>query len=302
MYNSPTWFGAGSVCFVGDGGELKFVKSDGSGLVIPPNVRNIQGLNKATIEFRGDERLAEGISYEEKPPLDGNYWMRDIFLRCFAPCQGGFTRCVNLEGCSYYGRRQSDSEAESPSNIQWGFKDCSYLRYCSCDGSSKALGVWGSGNAFGFIDCSHLEYCHTSNFAADRGETYCLGYSGCTSLYGCTGSVTCERIADEPERVFEGAVFEGCTDLYQCSGESLTLVAGQQGWGPVFRGGSHFIRCFGFETVPKDFIFWGGEDDIDPYSCPAVVSNEFAPGMTLTKISEREYRWSATTLTRLSRV
>lgn len=166
----PTWFGAVSVAFIGDGGNLEFTLSspNNGGVKIPQTVKQIRGFNDAKIRvtnFYYNSTYAKGgLWYTTLPTQDGTinttplqgYSISDLSVDCTGSTSGGFSG--------------------------YGFNNCVKLTNCISRGVSSI----GS-NGYGFISCIQLTNCTGKGAGASMNGTG-MGFSNCIQLMNCIGA------------------------------------------------------------------------------------------------------------------
>ena len=235
---SPDWLGAVSVCFVGDGGTLKFTRSDGQGVKIPQTVKQIQGMNGAIIEvtnFSSTSTINKAALWYEILPDADDYWIRDLLVNCSSTSAGSgcsFCNCTQLINCT----GTSSSGAES-----YGFCDCTQLTNCTGCGASSgesaygfdncthltncigiATGSSGDGSSYCFCNCTQLTNCTGKS----TGATYCNGFGYCTCLANCIGTASTDGYGSDTD----ACGFRSCTQLTNCAGTG-TSSSSSRGYG-----------------------------------------------------------------------
>lgn len=229
---SPTWLNAVSVCFIGNGGTLKFTRSDGLGCKIPQTVKQIQGMNSAMIvvsNFVYNESTNKaGLWYETIPTTD-DYCVNCISVRCSGVAQldkcHGIANCHQLSNCA--GTSYNVNYADC-----FGFNKCTRLSHCTGFGT-------GFGHGYGFYDCTMLTNCVGKGYdskptgAAGRGSAFVL----CTQITNCTGHGIGPLV---------GAGFEDCTYLTNCIGAGNgTSTADGFSYGRGFVSCKYLLNCDG---------------------------------------------------------
>lgn len=190
---SPTWLNAVSVCFVGDGGTLKFI-SRGRGIKIPQTVKQIQGINVAIIEvteFYFNPTNDKGGLWYDTLPTANDYSICNITLNCTSQVGPGVR-----------------------SN---GFCNCAQLLNCTGTG----IGGTEAGTGVGFSNCTGLINCTGFGAAALSASAGTgMGFLGCTKLINCTGT------GKSTGNVGFGVGFEDCTQLTNCAGTGISTGTG----------------------------------------------------------------------------
>ena len=174
---------ANSVLFIGDGGTLKFTRSDGKGLQLPPTLYQVNGINNAIIEivdFQFEVKVNQaGVWYNDTLQVnDGKYSISNLTVNCTG---GG-------------------------GNINtYGFSNCAQLTNC------KSITAGGSAAEVGFLNCDKLVNCESS--VGSSTNSYGRGFYTCTQLINCKGSGTGS---------FAGYGFSNCTQLTNCAGNGVS--------------------------------------------------------------------------------
>ena len=195
---SSTWLDAVSVCFVGDGGTLKFTRSDGTGIEIPQTVKQIQGVNNAIIEvtnFVENGTTNKGGLWYATLPTTSDYSIDDLTVNCTGTGTGyGFYNCTQLTNCIGTGTGTGDGY------YGYGFYNCTQLT--TCTGTGTSTGVY---YGYGFYNCTQLTNC----IGAGTGTGDSYGFHSCTQLTNCTGTGTDGT---------NGYGFHSCTQFTNCTG------------------------------------------------------------------------------------
>ena len=240
MYNSPTWLDAHSVCFVGDGGSLKFTRSDGLGLLIPPTVRQIKGMNTAMIDISNfvtekDVNMA-GLWYQTCP-TEGDYRIDDIHINCFTTNFNdrtyGFMNCIQMTNCI--------------SVSICGFFRCEKLFNCS----GSAIGKGTTASCYAYLYCNHLINC---SGMAKNGITS-AGYESCHFLVNCSGIGNASLVGAMNAY---GSGFRRCSHLVNC-----TATASGLSYGYGLYGCSYVNGCTPDTTAPQTAFLGGTNTNID---------------------------------------
>ncbi len=235
---SPTWLGAVSVCFVGDGGTLKFTRSDGQGIKIPQTVKQIQGMNEAIIEvtnFSGNSTINKAALWYEKLPGADDYWIRDLVVNCIGTSAGfgySYCNCTQLINCTGTSSAGSEScgfcdctkltnctgSGASNGDVACGFDGCTHLTNCIGSATSTS----SDGSAYGFCNCTQLTNCT----GRSTGATYCDGFGYCTCLANCIGTASTDGYGSDTD----ACGFRSCTQLTNCAGTG-TSSSSSRGYG-----------------------------------------------------------------------
>lgn len=227
---SPTWLGAVSVCFVGDGGTLKFTRGDVNGIRIPQTVKQVHGMNNAVVEITGDYSTQFAFGYATLPTTD-EYEVKNLTVKCFwtpvafcncrnlQSCVGtgvatngyGFSNCENIYGCSGVAESTMDSGCS-------GFYQCKRLVNCVGSGTGTTPGY--ASFDYGFYGCTQLVNC-IGHGASLGGKG--VGFGGCKQLVNCIGvGETSERAAFD---LYGSYAYEDCSCLNGCSQGVVTHIA-----------------------------------------------------------------------------
>lgn len=235
---SPDWLGAVSVCFVGDGGMLKFTRSDGQGIKIPQTVKQIQGMNEAIIEvtnFSGNSTINKAALWYEKLPGADDYWIRDLVVNCIGTSAGfgySYCNCTQLINCTGTSSAGSEScgfcdctkltnctgSGASNGDVACGFDGCTHLTNCIGSATSTS----SDGSAYGFCNCTQLTNCT----GRSTGATYCDGFGYCTCLANCIGTASTDGYGSDTD----ACGFRSCTQLTNCAGTG-TSSSSSRGYG-----------------------------------------------------------------------
>ena len=231
---SPTWLDAKSVCFIGDGGTLKFTRAT-TGYKIPQTVKNIKGLHSAILEvtdFAFNHATSKAVLFYALMPTTDDYSIDSIECIVTSTVTGqshGFSYCTQLTNCTGTGNEYGFSHCTQLTNCTGtdnvdgnGFGYCTQLTNCTGAGAILAFGSCkqltnciGTGNGKGFSSCTQLTNC------TGTGATY--GFSYCTQVTNCTGANN-----------VDGSGFSSCTQLTNCTGT---------GKGSGYESGNGFYHC-----------------------------------------------------------
>ena len=169
---SPTWLDAVSVCFVGDGGNLKFTRSDGLGCKMPQTVKQIFGINSATINVTGfvySPTNNAALWYETIPSTD-DFRVDGLTVLCSEA--SAFENCINISNCN---------GIVDGSVLAKGFNLCANLTNCTGIGTAE--------NAWGFCSCTRLLNC-TGKAIGNSSPSWGYGFDYCEQLTACVGECT----------------------------------------------------------------------------------------------------------------
>ena len=221
---SPTWLGAKSVCFIGDGGTLIF--NFPQNLFIPETVSNIKGINDTFITS------LQQFSYLTKPTEDmtrtienmtfvSSNILQSLGFRNFANisnCKSivnanggewgiskvvGFSDCINVSNCYFKGEAIGHNNAVSSIGNEaeaTGFLNCTNVVGCisMSDTKNSAYPNIGFAKSYGFYNCSMLDNCQTYGIAKGRNAE---GYG----VYNCSYTNGVKRIKSSSTAFLGGA-------------------------------------------------------------------------------------------------
>ena len=232
---SSTWLDAVSVCFVGDGGTLKFTRSDGLGVKIPQTVKQIQGVNNAIIEvtnFAYNSITSKGGLWYATLPTTVDYSINDLTVNCNSTTEYGY---------GFYGCTQLTNCMGNAPDSGYGFYGCTQLT--NCTGTST-----GSGVGHGFFECTQLTNC--MGIGTSTGSDSCDGFYGCTQLTNCMG--TSSSVSGR------GRGIHYCTQLTNCMGIG---TGGIDGWG--FYDCHYMSNCKAGDTASTTALLGGTNTQVD---------------------------------------
>ncbi|MEG0091985.1 MAG: hypothetical protein RSA20_09205, partial [Oscillospiraceae bacterium] len=128
----------------------------GQGCKIPQTVKQIQGINSATIEvtnFAYNVSTNKAALWYETFPTTNDYWIDGMSVECtdLGVFHGygtgrGFNSCTQLTNCT--GSGTSDDEGQ-------GFNSCTQLTNCTGTGITTV----GLDGGYGFNSCAYLNGC-----------------------------------------------------------------------------------------------------------------------------------------------
>ena len=203
---SSTWLGAKSVCFVGDGGTLKFTRNDGYGITIPNTVFNINGVNNAIINVvdvvgTDDNFNLYAFGYDmvddsmfDMRLLDGivPYHIDGISIVCNSVSGhiNGFFTCANMTNCNC-------------TVVSAGYACCydKCMSVCRCNAMVQAS---NNKQADAFYECVTITDCFA--VATSNGESYGMRY--------CSFVDNCIAVAVSSNSVGYGVY--GCDMILNC--------------------------------------------------------------------------------------
>lgn len=278
LINSPTWLDAKSICFIGDGGALKFIRSNGLGVKVPNTVMNIRGLNKATIEV---------TNFEYSSTNKGGLWYEDNNTDCniceiTVICSGlydaiTFAQCGNLTNC--VSSSIADCDGSGNSAIATSYDHCRNLNNCTVISTSG-----NNGYAKGFSNCHNLSGC-TGNITSNSnaiGFTLCNVLSNClsnintnansTAFETCNNSINCIGTAKSTND-FSGRCygFKSCTTLSNCIGTGISIGSIPSiSEGYSFRDCSYMNNCRQGETASSSGFLGGTNTKVDTATVVAI--------------------------------
>lgn len=247
---------AASVLFVGDGGDLEFTKSDGTGIQLPTTLKIISGINNAIINLGSIS--TNGLYYETRPTSD-DYSINNITIRCSSSTAGNdavISNCINLTNVTALSIGSVATLCPS------AFKNCYYLNYCIANGAAMSAydncrylhdcrgtstGSYASSDTYSF--CTYLDGCY--------GDSNTSTYYNCTNLVGCRsnsgyrGFYNCKQLKSCSSTASYRS-YDDCYNLYDCEAN---------------RSSSTSTSWYGFENCDRNvfphFPFGGTQIDIN---------------------------------------
>lgn len=247
---------AASVLFVGDGGDLEFTKSDGTGIQLPTTLKIISGINNAIINLGSIS--TNGLYYETRPTSD-DYSINNITIRCSSSTAGNdavISNCINLTNVTALSIGSVATLCPS------AFKNCYYLNYCIANGAAMSAydncrylhdcrgtstGSYASSDTYSF--CTYLDGCY--------GDSNASTYDNCTNLVGCRsnsgyrGFYNCKQLKSCSSTASYRS-YDDCYNLYDCEAN---------------RSSSTSTTWYGFENCDRNvfphFSFGGTQIDIN---------------------------------------
>ena len=166
-----------SVLFNGKNGEFTLSTADNGGIKIPSTVKQIQGINNATITITNylyNETTGKAGLWYDESPITVDYYIRDLSLNCTSSTSGagGFYQCINLSNCI--------ANSISTYYNAIGFSHCDNVKNCYSDT------VGSGGTTVSYTSCSNLINCsgirNTDNVNARI-------YYNCSNLINCSGGI-----------------------------------------------------------------------------------------------------------------
>lgn len=247
---------AASVLFVGDGGDLEFTKSDGTGIQLPTTLKIISGINNAIINLGSIS--TNGLYYETRP-TSNDYSINNITIRCSSSTAGNdavISNCINLTNVTALSIGSVATLCPS------AFKNCYYLNYCIANGAAMSAydncrylhdcrgtstGSYASSDTYSF--CTYLDGCYGDSNAS----TYynCTNLVGCRSNSGYRGFYNCKQVKSCSSTASYRS-YDDCYNLYDCEAN---------------RSSSTSTSWYGFENCDRNvfphFPFGGTQIDIN---------------------------------------
>lgn len=247
---------AASVLFIGDGGDLEFTKSDGTGIQLPTTLKIISGINNAIINLGSIS--TNGLYYETRPTSD-DYSINNITIRCSSSTAGNdavISNCINLTNVTALSIGSVATLCPS------AFKNCYYLNYCIANGAAMSAydncrylhdcrgtstGSYASSDTYSF--CTYLDGCYGDSNAS----TYynCTNLVGCRSNSGYRGFYNCKQVKSCSSTASYRS-YDDCYNLYDCEAN---------------RSSSTSTTWYGFENCDRNvfphFPFGGTQIDIN---------------------------------------
>ncbi len=226
LISSSTWFGVKSVAFVGNGGDLKFTRSDGSGVFVPNNVTRIEGYANATISvanFVYNNATNPGAVWRNAAAAD-SITISELMIECNSTTttSNGFVNCNKLTNCT---SNCTSTSTSTTSIYTYGFVNCDYLTNCIAITSTSVTTQTSSSvhYSYGFNNCDYLTNCtSTPTCTCISGYAYANGFVNCNKLTNCTSNCT------STSTPIYG--FNGCTKVSYCTSP--------QGFNNCYAGGS----------------------------------------------------------------
>ena len=247
---------AASVLFVGDGGNLEFTKSDGTGIQLPTTLKIISGINNAIINLGSIS--TNGLYYETRPTSD-DYSINNITIKCSSSTAGNDTvisNCINLTNVTALSIGAVATLCPS------AFKNCYYLNYCIANGAAMSAydncrylhdcrgtstGSYASSDTYSF--CTYLDGCYGDSNASTY--YYCTNLVGCRSNSGYRGFYNCKQVKSCSSTASYRSYVD-CYNLYDCEAN---------------RSSSTSTTWYGFENCDRNvfphFPFGGTQIDIN---------------------------------------
>lgn len=259
---------AASVLFVGDGGDLEFTKSDGTGIQLPTTLKIISGINNAIINLGSIS--TNGLYYETRP-TSNDYSINNITIKCSSSTAGNdavISNCINLTNVTALSIGSVATLCPS------AFKNCYYLNYCIANGAAMSAydncrylhdcrgtstGSYASSDTYSF--CTYLDGCYGDSNAS----TYynCTNLVGCRSNSGYRGFYNCKQVKSCSSTASYRS-YADCYNLYDCEAN---------------RSSSTSTSWYGFENCDRNvfphFPFGGTQIDINKLTTGTVNNTIF---------------------------
>lgn len=211
---------AASVLFIGDGGDLEFTKSDGTGIQLPTTLKIISGINNAIINLGSIS--TNGLYYETRP-TSNDYSINNITIKCSSSTAGNdavISNCINLTNVTALSIGSVATLCPS------AFKNCYYLNYCIANGAAMSAydncrylhncrgtstGSYASSDTYSF--CTYLDGCYGDSNASTY--YYCTNLVGCRSNSGYRGFYNCKQVKSCSSTASYRS-YDDCYNLYDC--------------------------------------------------------------------------------------
>lgn len=211
---------AASVLFIGDGGDLEFTKSDGTGIQLPTTLKLISGINNAIINLGSIS--TNGLYYETRP-TSNDYSINNITIKCSSSTAGNdavISNCINLTNVTALSIGSVATLCPS------AFKNCYYLNYCIANGAAMSAydncrylhncrgtstGSYASSDTYSF--CTYLDGCYGDSNASTY--YYCTNLVGCRSNSGYRGFYNCKQVKSCSSTASYRS-YDDCYNLYDC--------------------------------------------------------------------------------------
>lgn len=245
---------AKSILFVGDGGTLKFTRSDGKGLKIPGTLGIMQGANNAIIEinnfvYNSSDNLACIYYASRNNPIYYTYptpyirTMRDLSIICNSSSSYANTKvlynCLNVINCDiiinanksgaggtglYYCENviNTKSRCKGWANGAVSYDTCTNLINCF------AYSFGYTDNQAGYLNCKNLVNCKFDNI--DNGYLGDYGFKNCIQLLNCQSMANVYG-------------FYKCNTLSNCLGEGNSGDSGSPEYGYGFYDCTNMSNC-----------------------------------------------------------
>jgi hypothetical protein len=188
---SPSWFGANSVAFVGNGGSSSFKLStpNNQGVRIGGFTKEIAGFNNAIIEvenFKYDNTLENAALWYEIKPTTTDYSIKNLTIKCSSNTEDtnrcyAVQKCINLYNVYAYAYKANETSIPTA----YGFRNCDNL-----------------------VNCYSYANSYRSGFNSNG-----VAYSSCNNLINCKGKV--EYVSGSDTRIFNL-----CSQLVNCYAEN----------------------------------------------------------------------------------
>lgn len=267
---------AASVLFIGDGGDLEFTKSDGTGIQLPTTLKIISGINNAIINL--GKISTNGLYYETRP-TSNDYSINNITIRCSSSNAGNdavISNCINLTNVTALSIGSVATLCPS------AFKNCYYLNYCIANGAAMSAydncrylhdcrgtstGSYASSDTYSF--CTYLDGCYGDSNASTY--YYCTNLVGCRSNSGYRGFYNCKQVKSCSSTASYRS-YDDCYNLYDCEAN---------------RSSSSSTSWYGFENCDRNvfphFPFGGTQIDINKLFTGTVNNTIFIDNDSLYK-------------------
>lgn len=206
LISSEDWFGVHSVLFVGDGGNKKFIRSDGQGILVPQSVFKLQGTDDAIIEVTNYRHnsgpTAVAALWLKSREETTRYSIRDLTINC----SGEDTVIYGLHNFQNVIRCRVNIRVTNSGQHSAGFVLCSNLTECT----SHVIG----GDSYAFQYCYHAANCNAGESDINSPDLPNYGFVSCSHLTNSTA--TAKKIG-----------FSECVELTSCA----TVVKGEPAFG-----------------------------------------------------------------------
>lgn len=265
MVSSNTWNNATCVLIKG-----QYTTSQPNGIVIPPNVKNIVGMNNATILVTGitGATLSSpkfGLGYRVMPTIyssidgikvqvengDGIYAFYNCthingctgvcgnygkaFVRCnnITDCVGVTTNGTSFKDCNDIKSSYAEIKSTQSNKSSTGFVGCNNLSLCSVSASNDTTLIINGHMMFGYLSCNLLTGCSAYISATGASaDIECQGFSSCTSLSSCLANVVSSGSRN-------GYGMHSCTMISGCDSSANS----SNGYGYSYNNCKHISSC-----------------------------------------------------------
>lgn len=217
LTQSPTWLGATSVAFIGNGGNLKYNYTGANGIKIPQTVKEIKGYDNAIIRvsnFVYNVSDAKACMYYHNQPLSSEHTIQDITLEVINSTSlefvKGFYNFCNMTNCKCLMETTLTAD-----DGEVGFEECANLTNC------EFISLLSTNlNMNGFVYCRNLVNCSANIYSEADNNYISHGFESCTYLVNCNSDVTSISTYFDDEVVG----FNNCYKLSNCIASCMGAI------------------------------------------------------------------------------